>query len=357
MADKVVVIGDAILDEYICCQEDGGFWLIYLPGGAAHVADYLATEYLLDVELFTRTYAGGRTRGKEDRMDLLRKLLGNIPIRRSAGSPKKDIMTPMKTRMVSKAVINPNPEKLDHEDESAKPIFGSYINPDLIDSIESGTKAVIISDYDKGTCYPNLTQRVIETCRRLNIPVFVDLPALEPAKAVARVPDACYFDREYFYRYENAYYLQMNSFVFSLISGRPHVFMDKIGAENLMITKGEKGAAFYSTSPISWHKKIFSCNTMSVRVTNIEPHNSKSSNHPVQNTVGAGDVVIANVAGNVVSGLKIGQAAVKAVHIASDWVYQPRGFSSKVELPFENKDVRANRRKTSDKYGSTSGIA
>ncbi|MCE5202233.1 MAG: bifunctional heptose 7-phosphate kinase/heptose 1-phosphate adenyltransferase [Synergistaceae bacterium] len=158
--------------------------------------------------------------------------------------------------------------------------------------IRSGLKSVVISDYGKGFCTPELCHRVIELCRRYSIPVFVDPK-----------------DKDWLH-YSGAFLVTPNMKELRLIAGADIAnedeeivyygteIMRKFRLDNLLVTRSDKGATLINSSG-SRHE----------RASAVE----------VYDVSGAGDTMIATVAAFFTAGLPLPEC-VSIANIASQIV-------------------------------------
>ena len=181
---KILVIGDAMLDQYIfgdvsrispeapipVFKEKGESRVS--PGGAANVAVNLSA---IGIKTSLCAVIGSDSDGEE-----LKKLLGKNRVDVSLIHEDSERVTTRKLRY-----MGPNNQQMlrvdseDDSDISAKDcesllcLLGKKINQfDLI----------LISDYAKGVLTDNLTQSVIGLAKENNIPVFVDVKGKNPLK-------------------------------------------------------------------------------------------------------------------------------------------------------------------------------
>jgi rfaE bifunctional protein kinase chain/domain len=167
---KVLVIGDLMLDKYVSgsCHRISPEAPVpvlsvveesYTLGGAANVAANLTG---LGVE----THIFGRIGDDADGTLLMQKM-SESKIKLVA--TERHGITTTKTRFIS---MNQQMIRVDRENH----IIALPEEIQQVESnIESGTyQFIIISDYDKGLCSPELTQAVLTIANKKKVPVFVD---------------------------------------------------------------------------------------------------------------------------------------------------------------------------------------
>ena len=171
--NKVLVIGDIILDKYIKgsvsrISPEAPIPVIkikkekYILGGASNVANNLASLGC-DVTIIGSV---GRDEAGEKISHLLRinNILSNIV-------HSHHYKTIIKTRVIGN---NQQIVRLDYNDDT-KPTSNSIM--DMIKTFQSiidSFDVVVLSDYNKGVCHPILCEKVIEVCNIKSIPVIVD---------------------------------------------------------------------------------------------------------------------------------------------------------------------------------------
>ena len=171
--NKVLVIGDIILDKYIKgsvsrISPEAPIPVIkikkekYILGGASNVANNLASLGC-DVTIIGII---GRDELGEKINHLLRinNILSNIV-------HSHHYKTIIKTRVIGN---NQQIVRLDYNDDN-QPTSNSIM--DMIKTFQSiidSFDVVVLSDYNKGVCHPILCEKVIEVCNIKSIPVIVD---------------------------------------------------------------------------------------------------------------------------------------------------------------------------------------
>jgi len=271
----VVIAGDVMLDRYLFgstgrISPEAPVPVVHLqetddrPGGAANVAVNLAS-------LGVSTRLVGVV-GKDDAADSLRSVLDSHSIRCDF-HVVDDRPTIMKTRVQSRGqqLI-----RIDQEDSAAMP--GDEIIAVLQESIE-GADAVVLSDYGKGA----LTDiaKMISVCRKAGVPVLVD-------------PKGSDFEK-----YRGATVITPNQSEFEEVVGvcdsdeelvrRAREMLDHLNLDALLLTRSEKG--------------------MLLLEADMEPVFLSTQAREVYDVTGAGDTVIATLAGAVASGQDLASAA------------------------------------------------
>ncbi len=252
------------------------------PGGAANVAVNLAS-------LGVTTRLVGVV-GKDDAGDSLQSILTS----RGIGCDfhrVEDRPTITKTRVQSRGqqLI-----RLDQENTAAMP--GDAVVSVLQESIK-GAAAVVLSDYGKGALAD--VAAMIATCREAGVPVLVDPKG------------------ENFEKYRGATLITPNQSEFEAIVGvcdseeelvtRARTMLDDLDMEALLITRSEKG--------------------MLLLEAGLEPVFLRAQAREVFDVTGAGDTVIAVLAGVLASGQSLASAAALA-NIAAGLVVRKIGVAT-----------------------------
>lgn len=252
------------------------------PGGAANVAVNLAS-------LGVSTRLVGVV-GKDESGDCLATILKGRGIRCDFHRVK-DRPTITKTRVQSRGqqLI-----RLDQEDAADLP--GSAVADGLQKSIK-GAGAVVLSDYGKGALSD--VAAMIGTCRDAGIPVLVD-------------PKGANFER-----YRGASLITPNQAEFEAVVGvcdsddelvrRGRAMLDALNFDALLITRSEKG--------------------MLLLEADMEPLFLSTQAREVFDVTGAGDTVIATLAGAVASGQSLASAAALA-NVAAGLVVRKIGVAA-----------------------------
>lgn len=176
---RILVLGDLILDRYLFgnaerISQEAPVILLREEnqelrlGGAANVANMLRG---LQAEV---TMAGvvGNDRDGEDVLEAL----GAVGVDCSAILVDRTRPTTVKQRMIGYAQHRHPHQMLRIDRESRQPLETMYATQ-LMDRVICSIAehdAVLISDYAKGVCTPEILQRVIQVARDANVPVIVD---------------------------------------------------------------------------------------------------------------------------------------------------------------------------------------
>ncbi|MDD4990162.1 MAG: D-glycero-beta-D-manno-heptose-7-phosphate kinase [Candidatus Pacebacteria bacterium] len=179
---KVLVVGDLMLDEYLWGEVDRISPeapipildiknITYLPGGAANTAYNLS---VLGDKIFLVGIIGPEDKGK-----LLKEILEKKGIDIQGIFIDEKRKTTVKTRAIAK---DQQMIRLDYEDKN--PIEGANEQKILnfLNEMIKEVSAVIISDYSKGVVTESLAKNIIETARRNNVLCLVDSKAKDYQK-------------------------------------------------------------------------------------------------------------------------------------------------------------------------------
>jgi len=290
---EVVVAGDVMLDRYLFgstgrISPEAPVPVVHVhetddrPGGAANVAVNLAS-------LGVSTRLVGVV-GKDDEADSLRAILKSRGIHCDFHAVE-DRPTITKTRVQSRGqqLI-----RLDQENAAAMP--GDEVVKVLKQSIKSAS-AVVLSDYGKGALADVAT--MIRVCREAGVPVLVD-------------PKGADFER-----YRGASVITPNQSEFELAAGhcrsdeelvsRARKMLDDLSLDALLVTRSEKG--------------------MLLLEAGMEPVFLSTQAREVYDVTGAGDTVIATLAGAVASGQGLPAAAALA-NVAAGLVVRKIGVAT-----------------------------
>ena len=176
---KILVLGDLILDRYVwgdaerISQEAPVILLredrreIRL-GGAANVANMLRG---LDAEVTLAGVIGSDSEGRE-----LQTALSETGINNEAILVDNNRPTTAKQRLIGRAQ-NRHPHQMMRIDRESRIPLDAALSQQLIGrlaSLISEHKAVLISDYAKGVCTPEILQAIIDLARAAGIPAIVD---------------------------------------------------------------------------------------------------------------------------------------------------------------------------------------
>jgi len=290
---EVVVVGDVMLDRYLFgstgrISPEAPVPVVHVhetddrPGGAANVAVNLAS-------LGVSTRLVGVV-GKDDAADSLRAILKSRNIHCDFHAVE-DRPTITKTRVQSRGqqLI-----RLDQENAAAMP--GDEVVKVLKQSIKSAS-AVVLSDYGKGALADVAT--MIQVCREAGVPVLVD-------------PKGADFEK-----YRGASVITPNQSEFELAAGhcrsdeelvsRARKMLDDLSLDALLVTRSEKG--------------------MLLLEAGMEPVFLSTRAREVYDVTGAGDTVIATLAGAVASGQGFPAAAALA-NVAAGLVVRKIGVAT-----------------------------
>lgn len=289
----VVVAGDVMLDRYLFGVTDRISPEAPVPvvhvqetddraGGAANVAVNLAS-------LGVTTRLVGVV-GKDDAADSLQAILKNRGIQCNFHRVD-DRPTITKTRVQSRGqqLI-----RLDRENTAAMP--GDAVVSMLRKSIK-GAGAVVLSDYGKGALASVTT--MIDVCRDAKIPVLVDPKGTD------------------FSKYRGATLITPNQAEFEVVAGtcssddelvrRARAMLDDLDLNALLVTRSEKG--------------------MLLLESDMAPVFLSTQAREVYDVTGAGDTVIAMLAGALASGASLASAAALA-NIAAGLVVRKIGVAT-----------------------------
>lgn len=289
----VVVAGDVMLDRYLFgftdrISPEAPVPVVHVQetddraGGAANVAVNLAS-------LGVTTQLVGVV-GKDDAADSLQAILKNRGIQCNFHRVD-DRPTITKTRVQSRGqqLI-----RLDRENTAAMP--GDAVVSVLRKSIK-GAGAVVLSDYGKGALSSVTT--MIDVCRDAKIPVLVDPKGTD------------------FSKYRGATLITPNQAEFEVVAGscssddelvqRARAMLDDLDLNALLVTRSEKG--------------------MLLLESDMAPVFLSTQAREVYDVTGAGDTVIAMLAGALASGASLASAAALA-NIAAGLVVRKIGVAS-----------------------------
>ena len=290
---RVVVAGDVMLDRYLFgstgrISPEAPVPVVHVhetddrPGGAANVAVNLAA-------LGTATNLVGVV-GKDSAADALASILGEQGIKCDFAIAD-DRPTITKTRVQSRGqqLI-----RLDEENAAAMP--GDAMTSTLKGALD-GAGAVVLSDYGKGALAD--VAGMIAACRDARVPVLVDPKGTD------------------FSKYRGASLITPNQSEFEAVAGksdsdeelvtRARAMMDDLELEALLVTRSEKGMLLVEAG--------------------AEPLFLSTQAREVFDVTGAGDTVIATLAGALASGENLSSAAALA-NIAAGLVVRKIGVAT-----------------------------
>ena len=290
---RVVVAGDVMLDQYLFgatsrISPEAPVPVVHVqqtddrPGGAANVAVNLAA-------LGVTTSLVGVV-GRDAAGDALESILSGRGIR-CAFSRVDDRPTITKTRVQSRGQ-----QLIRLDKENAAALHGD----DIVDQLKAtldGAGAVILSDYGKGALTEVRT--MIEACRDAGVAVLVDPKGTD------------------FTKYRGATLLTPNQSEFEAVAGhcesdedmvvRGRKMIEDLGLEALLVTRSEKG--------------------MLLLETGAEPLFLSTQAREVFDVTGAGDTVIATLAGSLASGESLAASAALA-NVAAGLVVRKIGVAT-----------------------------
>ena len=290
---EVVVVGDVMLDKYVFgstgrISPEAPVPVVHVdqtddrPGGAANVAVNLAS-------------LGAKTRligvvGEDAAATELEKILTDDRIDCDFARAK-DRPTITKTRVQSRGQ-----QLIRFDQENAIPMPGDAMTNALKSSLDKAG-AVVLSDYGKGTLAE--VRELIKVCRDANVPVLVDPKGTD------------------FARYGGASLLTPNQAEFEAVAGacgseeemveRAREMVDDLDLAALLVTRSEKGMLLVEAG--------------------AEPLFLSTQAREVYDVTGAGDTVIATLAGAVACGLGLPAAAALA-NLAAGLVVRKIGVAT-----------------------------
>lgn len=279
---EVLVIGDILFDRYLWGKVERIspeapvpvvklYKRSHMPGGAANVAANLSA---LGIKARLAGFVGSDYEG-----NLLLGELGSRKVETGGVKRLPDRPTITKTRIIGghQQVVRVDDEDLSPYDPVMLENFMNEIAP----LVESGPGAVILSDYGKGLFSSDVTKRLITMCRKRKIPVLVDPKGTD------------------FGRYSGATVMTPNQKEFSEALGRTADSVEDIveggvgmcrdmDLDFLVVTRGERGMILLDETGY----------------LDIRAHAKD-----VFDVSGAGDTVIATLAGALACGLPMDDSA------------------------------------------------
>ena len=290
---RVVVAGDVMLDRYLFgstgrISPEAPVPVVHVhetddrPGGAANVAVNLAS-------LGVSTNLVGVV-GKDAAADSLKAIMAERGIS-CHFAYAEDRPTITKTRVQSRG------QQLIRLDEENVTAMSGDAMIETLSGRLGGAGAVILSDYGKGALSD--VTAMIAQCRETGIPVLVDPKGTD------------------FTRYRGASLLTPNQAEFEAVAGRcdsdedlvdrAHAMMDDLDLDALLVTRSEKGMLLVETG--------------------ARPLFLSTQAREVYDVTGAGDTVIATLAGALASGQDLASAAALA-NIAAGLVVRKIGVAT-----------------------------
>lgn len=176
---RLLVVGDLILDRYIWGDAERISQEAPVPllradarehrlGGASSVATMLAT-------LGAKVRLVGGV-GLDPEAAHVRRMLADLGIDDRDVMPLPDRPTTLKERYIGRAQDR-HPQQMIRVDYETRDPIPSAIEAELIARLPSAVAEVdlvLISDYDKGVCTPNLLKALIKSCREQGVRVVAD---------------------------------------------------------------------------------------------------------------------------------------------------------------------------------------
>lgn len=176
---KILVLGDLILDRYIWgdaerISQEAPVILLREErrearlGGAANVANMLRG---LEADVTLAGVVGDDADGRELRDELMRSGVDCRGLLVDSERP-----TTMKARFIGRAQQR-HPHQILRVDREVRVPLSSVRSHQLLDALLDSLpshQAVLISEYGKGVCTPEICRKVIEAARQAGIPVIVD---------------------------------------------------------------------------------------------------------------------------------------------------------------------------------------
>jgi len=176
---RLLVVGDLILDRYIWGDAERISQEAPVPllradarehrlGGASSVATMLAT-------LGARVRLVGGV-GRDPEAGHVRLMLSDLGIDHQDVLALDDRPTTLKERYIGRAQDR-HPQQMIRVDYETRDPLPAKVEAELIARLPHAvaeSDLVLISDYDKGVCTPNLLRALITTCREAGVPVVAD---------------------------------------------------------------------------------------------------------------------------------------------------------------------------------------
>jgi len=291
---KILVVGDAILDQFVFGQArrispEAPVPVVnatherFFPGGAANVMANLAA---LGADVRGLTVVG-----PDPHSARLKDLLASHNVRTDRFVTQADWMTPRKYRVIADRqhalrIDFEQPCRISTSSFEALAAAAGQLIPEC--------DAVVISDYAKGTLTPLLIQSLVALSRDSGRPVIVDPKGRDAV------------------RYTNATVLTPNQAETESLTGRAILDEESLAfaagelrhstrADWIVVTRGEQGMAVVGD-----------------RMTMIPPRAACA-----QDVSGAGDTVVAAIAFSLAAGVSVPQAAAIGNELASRAVERP----------------------------------
>jgi D-beta-D-heptose 7-phosphate kinase/D-beta-D-heptose 1-phosphate adenosyltransferase len=300
------VVGDLMLDRYLWgtasrLSPEAAVPVIdfagqdEFPGGAGNVIANL-------VSLGARVTPFGVT-GEDEAGAVLRQCLRKLGLAHNGVVADASRPTTVKTRIMTR---HQQVVRVDRETRAplAKPVEEQLIR--RIKSALPKLDVLIISDYAKGVVTPALSERVLESCHKLGVRVFVQpkTPILFTARGAAAVvcnlAEAATFVRHLVTEDEES------------LTQTGKALLAHFGSSSVVITRGAKGMnVFEEAQPRSFHVPAISREVTYARV-GLPGIEQGETGRQVFDVTGAGDTVMATLALAVAAGASLREAAILA---------------------------------------------
>jgi D-beta-D-heptose 7-phosphate kinase/D-beta-D-heptose 1-phosphate adenosyltransferase len=176
---RVLVVGDVMLDRYIWgdaarISQEAPVLLLQADrreerlGGASSVATML-------LALGARASLAGVVGPDHDGVHI-RQIMTDLGIDHEAVLTDRDRLSTVKERYIGRAQAR-HPQQIVRVDYETRDIIGDSLEREMLGILEEKLKkadVVLVSDYDKGVCTPNLMLHLIEAARRHGVRVVAD---------------------------------------------------------------------------------------------------------------------------------------------------------------------------------------
>jgi D-beta-D-heptose 7-phosphate kinase/D-beta-D-heptose 1-phosphate adenosyltransferase len=244
---KVLIVGDLMLDHFIWgavsrISPEAPVPVVdvnretEVPGGSGNVAANMAalgaTVHLVAVM------------GEDPAAERLLSLLQNANIRTTALVRSADRPTIVKTRVIAQ---HQQVVRFDREKRSELPASVEKELWNRIETLLPQSRAIILSDYAKGVLSARLISRLVSRARASRIPVTVD-PKVENFRRYKRVTCVTPNTLEAMQSGGVARFKSPNE-----IEGLGWKLQRLIGADSVLITRGEQGMSLFEKNKPAWH--------------------------------------------------------------------------------------------------------
>jgi len=280
-SSRIIVVGDIILDVYYWgdvarISPEAPVPVVHIQnktktlGGAGNVALNLSG-------LGSRPFLLG-VNGADEAGRQLVQILQDYDIDHQLVT-LEDHPTTLKTRIIGQG------QQLIRLDEEARRNIAAATRKEIIERFENEldqADAVILSDYNKGMLWGDLTGRIIERCNEIGVPTFVD-------------PKGNHWER---YRGATCITPNLNEFIqvsnwengdLNSMETAAQSLIRDLDLNYLMVTRGAQGMSLFGGE--------------------LDPLHIPTKAREVYDVSGAGDTVIAALAVAIVNGMEISQAA------------------------------------------------